>query len=75
MKFQEGRVLSGLKEGRQSLKVVPYDVGAWLWTQQAYGQTKERRDSIACCRDKKKAAYQKDYKGCEDVMREKMRSH
>lgn len=43
---------------------------------QAYRQTKWRKESIACCGDNmKKAAYQKDYKGCEDVMREKMRSH
>lgn len=30
MKFQEGRVLSRLKEGMKILKVAPCDVGAWL---------------------------------------------
>ena len=38
---------------------------------QAYRQTKWRKESVACCGDNmKKAAYQKDHKGCEDVMRE-----
>lgn len=30
MKFQEGRVLSGLKKGRKALEVVPRDVGTCL---------------------------------------------